>query len=188
MNAVKLRNILLGLIALVIILVGVAIYYAHGFLQAETTKTAHTRIEAELSARDVERLKSLEKIIGANQSSVQKAEQIVAETKQYQYQDQIVSDINSYASKTGVQVTAFDFGSTSAPAPAGAAKAVSGVKSITVTLTLKSPLAFDSYLRFLKAIEQNLTKMQVSGVNLSPDVNDVNSVANPTIGLTVYVR
>lgn len=189
MNAVKLRNFMLAGIGLIIILIGVTIYYASAFLHDETLKSVHNKIDAEVSDRDLDRLKSLQKTLSANQDSVRKAEQIVAGTKQYQYQDQIINDINSYASQTGVEVTAYNFGtSTTTPAAATTQPKIAGVKTITATLTLKSPLPFDNYLRFLKAIEKNLTKMQISGVNVTPDPADVNGVVNPSIGLIVYVR
>lgn len=189
MNAVRLRNLMLIGIGLIVVLIGLTIYYASSFLRAETIKTAHTKIDAELGARDLERLKKLQKILRDNETSVQKAEQIVSASKQYQYQDQIINDINSYAAKTGVKVTAYDFiSTTSASSRSTKQPAVSGVKTITVNLTLQSPMLFDDYLRFIKAVEQNLTKMQVSGINLTPDAKDINSVANPGIALTVYVR
>lgn len=186
MNAIKLRNFLLAGIGLVIIMIGVTIYYASTFLHDETTKSVHTEIDAEVSAHDLDRLKSLQKILDADQDSVHKAEQIVAATQQYQYQDQIINDINSYAQQTGVEITAYNFGATGQPA--AAQSKVAGVKTISASITLKSPLPFDNYLRFLKAIEQNLTKMQISGINITPDPTDINGVVNPSIGLIVYVR
>lgn len=187
MNALKLRNIMLAGIGLIIILIGVTIYYASAFLHDETVKSVHTKIDAEVSAQDLDRLKNLQKTLDANQNSVRKAEQIVSATQQYQYQDQIINDINRYAQQTGVEVTAYNFTTTTSK-PTTPQPQVAGVKTISATLTLKSPLPFDNYLRFLKAIEQNLTKMQISGVNITPDTADVNSVVNPSIGLIVYVR
>ena len=188
MNATKLRNLLLAGIGLIIILTGVTIYYASAFLHDETVKSVHTQIDADTSARDLDQLKNLEKTLNDNQDSVRKAEQIVAATKQYQYQDQIINDINRYAQQTGVEVTAYNFTPTAASKPTAAQPVVAGVKTIAATLTLQSPLPFDNYLRFVKAIEQNLTKMQISGVNITPDPADVNGVVNPSIGLVVYVR
>lgn len=187
MDAVKLRNLLLAGIGLVIILTGVTVYYASTFLHDETVKSIHAQIDADVSGQDLDRLKSLEKTLDDNQDSVRKAEQIVAATKQYQYQDQIINDINRYAQQTGVEVTAYNF-TPAATGKATTAPTVAGVKTISVALTLKSPLPFDNYLRFVKAIEQNLTKMQISGVNITPDPTDVNGVVNPSIGLVVYVR
>jgi len=192
MNAVRLRNLLLICIVLAIGAIGTIIYFASEYLQSSATTTTHARIDAELSAKDVDQLKNLEKILEANTSSIQKVAQIVSESKQYEYQDQIVKDINTYATKTGVNVVGYDFGSTTTttvPSATSTSKPiVNGIKTQNVTLTLGSPMPFDNYLMFLKAIEQNLTKMQVSGINITPDDKIIDSVSNPSVVLIVYVR
>lgn len=190
MTAVQLRNVLLIVVGVMITLIGLTIYYASSMLQTETTKSVHAKIDAELVGQDLDRLKNLEKILAQNQNSVQKAAQIVADTKLYQYQDQIINDINSYALHTGVEVTGYDFSSSSQPAGTSTLKkpVIKGVKTTSVTLALKSPMPYDNFLRFLIAIEKNLTKMQVTGINLSPSADNNNDVANPSIGLMVYVK
>lgn len=192
MNAVKLRALLLSCIILVLGATVALIYFASVYLQSETTTTIHSKIDAELSRQDVDKLKTLEKVLNTNAASIQKADQIVSESKQYEYQDQIVNDINAYAAKTGVKVTGYDFGTTATTtAPTTATPVtptVSGIKTLNVTLTLESPMPFDNYLRFVKAIENNLTKMQVSGINITPDDKDSSKIANPSVILIVYVR
>ena len=190
MNAIVLRNILIVGVILAIGGVGALIYYANGFLDDEVTQTIHTKIDADLSRDDLARLKALEKTLKTNEASVEKAAQIVSDSKQYQYQDQIVNDINAYANQTGVSVTGFDFGDafTTAPKATKQTPQIKGVKTISVTLTLASPMPFDNYLRFVKAVERNLTKMQVSGINITPDEKNMNNISNPTVVLIVYVR
>ena len=189
MNAVMLRNILIGGIVLALGGIGALIYYASDFLNQEVTKTIHTQIDAELSHNDLARLKTLEKALNANRPSVEKAAQIVSDSKQYLYQDQIVSDINAYAAQTGVSVTGYDFGDAFAKTSNNAQKLpqIQGVKSISVTISLASPMSYDNYLRFIKAIEKNLTKMQVSGINVTPD-EKIGMISNPSVVLIVFVR
>lgn len=191
MNPVQLRNLLIVCVVLALGGIGTLIYFASGFLQNETLTTTHTKIDAELGAQDIDKLKNLEKVLDANAASIKKADQIVSESKLYQYQDQIVSDINAYADKTGVKVIGYDFGSTTtavATVPDPTAPKVAGIKTLHATLTLESPMPFDNYLKFVKAIENNLTKMQVSGINLSPDNKITGSISNPSVILLVYVR
>ena len=191
MNAVTLRNLLIASIILSLGGIGALIYYATGFLNSEVSQTVQTRIKADLSQNDLDRLKSLEKVLKNNHASVEKAAQIVSDSKKYEYQDQIVSDINTYAIKTGVSVTGFDFGdafATNTKSNTQKTPTVTGVKSITATLTLASPMPYDSYLRFIKAVEKNLTKMQVAGINLTPDEEHPGQISNPSVVLIVYVR
>lgn len=191
MNAVKLRNFLIAAVVLAVVAIGALMYYASNYLGAEATKTLHAKIDVQLIEQDIEQLKSLERTLEANKESAERARQIVSDSKQYQYQDQIVSDINAYAAASGVDVVGYDFGSAN-PAqqttkPLNAPQ-INGVKSLTVTLTLASPMPFDNYLRFLRSIEGNLTKMQVSGINIAPDPENMSQITNPTVVLIVYVR
>lgn len=191
MNAVILRNIMIGSIILALGAIGALIYYATGYLQTEVAQTVHTKIDAEMSHNDLDRIKRLESILKTNQASVEKAAQIVSESKQYEYQDQIVSDINTYAARTGVRVLGFDFGDAFAKSQTktqATVPKVDGVKTISVTLSLEGPVQYDNYLTFVKAIEKNLTKMQVSGVILTPDSKTPSMITNPTVNLTVFVR
>lgn len=193
MSALQLRNILLTCVILLLGGIGTLIYFASGFLHEETVTTTHARIDAELGEQDIDKLKNLEKVLATNTASIQKADQIVSESKQYEYQDQIVNDINAYAARTGVKIIGYDFGTaatttTPAVATTPTTPQVSGVKTLNVTLSLQSPMPFDNYLRFVKAIEKNLTKMQVSGINISPDDKISSSITNPSVILIVYVR
>lgn len=190
MTAVKLRNILIICVILSLGVIGALMYYASKYLGAEATKTLHAKIDVQLIDKDIDQLKNLERTLEANKASVEKAHQIVSDSKQYQYQDQIVSDINTYAAVAGVNVVGFDFGSTGTTQTTKPLNApqINGVKTLNVTLTLASPMPFDNYLKFVKAIEQNLTKMQVSGINLAPDPLNNSMITNPTVVLIVYVR
>ncbi|MBC7746518.1 hypothetical protein H7Y40_00885 [Pedobacter sp.] len=193
MSALQLRNILLTCVILLLGGIGTLIYFASGFLHEETVTTTHARIDAELGEQDIDKLKNLEKVLATNTASIQKADQIVSESKQYEYQDQIVNDINAYAARTGVKIIGYDFSTaatttTPAVATTPTTPQVSGVKTLNVTLSLQSPMPFDNYLRFVKAIEKNLTKMQVSGINISPDDKISSSITNPSVILIVYVR
>jgi hypothetical protein len=191
MNAVTLRNLLIGGIVALLGGVGALIYFASGYLDSQVKETVHRQIDAELSLNDLDRLQRLEKVLQDNRASVDQAAQIVSDSKQYTYQDQIVSDINAYAAKTGVSVTGFDFGDAFAKASRSNTEKlpqVSGVKSISATLTLASPMDYDNYLRFVKAIETNLTKMQVSGINMTPNEEQPGQISNPSVVLIVYVR
>jgi hypothetical protein len=189
MNAVLFNRLLIVGLLVMVALVGFGFYWGAQFLSDQAQKADHAKIDASLKNEDLAQLKRLEFELESKKDIVTRAEQIVAESKEYQYQDQIVRDINSFANAAGVQVLGYNFG---APAqnkksskPAGP---VSGVNAITANITLKSPLPYSNFMRFLKAIEQNLTKMQVTGINMTPDQEDSNLISNPAVGLIIYVR
>ena len=192
MSAVTFRRLLIGALVLLIVLSSFGFYLLGGLLKDVATESNHKKIDATAGRNDVEQLQRLETYLNDNKDSVTRASEIVADTKEYRYQNQIVSDINTYASRAGVTILGFSFSGQAAPNTDPkqplAASGTSGVKSIPVTLTLKTPVSYTSFLRLLKSIEQNLTKMQVNGITISPDPTSSSRVSNPTIGLEVYVR
>lgn len=191
MNAIKLRNLLLAGIGLALVAIGAIIYFASDYLSKQTVETTHAKIDAELSATDIEHYKQLQQILEKNKLSIEKANQIVSDSAKYEYQDQIIKDIDNYAAQTGVTVKGYDFGNETTNASTAndpTIPKVNGVKSLPVTVNLQSPMPFDNYLRFVKAVEQNLTKMQVRGINITPDTESSNSISNPSVTLIVFVR
>lgn len=191
-NAVIFSRLLIGLMVLLIAAGGAVFYYGGQFLQQAAIETNHETIDAEISSQDVARLKQLESELNQKQDVVARTKQIIAESQQYQYQDQVIQDINAYAARTGVSVTGYDFEDTSKSARSAVkdstAPTLTGVKAITATVNLDAPVNYTNFLLFLKAIEQNLTKMQVTGVNVTPDADDLNAVSNPSVGIRVYVK
>ncbi len=175
---------LYGLIVLLVAGIGAGSYLMHIKLVGYVTNVDHTKIDTELSEQGIENAKKLRRTLDDNRESVARAAAIVADTKYYEYQDQIVQDISSYAAASGLTVLGFDFTtSTSAKATA-----ITGVKAVVATISLSSPVNYDNYLQFLKLIERNLTKMQITQLDISNDLKNIGSVNSPVITLEVYVR
>ena len=180
-------------------------------LQNRALEVNHSQTDADIGSSNVKQLEQLNQDLESHKDVVQRAKQIVAESRSYQYQDQIVQDINSFASRAGITVLGYNFSGgsdttnsnqgSSTPPPntdtLGSASAVpqeskanipAGVKTVTANITLKNPVPYSNFLQFLKLIEQNVTKMQITGISLSPDSGNPSQISNPTIGLIVYTR
>ncbi|PLS80597.1 hypothetical protein CYG49_05005 [Candidatus Saccharibacteria bacterium] len=191
MDAIKFNRYLIGAILLLLVITGAGFYYASKFLAQNVIQTDHARTDASISADNVAQLKRLKSDMEQKEDIIKRTEQIVSDSSQYKYQDQIVQDVNAYAERAGVEILSFtfndDLSKPAAPAPAGT-KAITGVRKVKADITLKTPIPYDNFLRFLIAIEQNLTKMQVTGVNMSPDKDDPRAVVNPAIGIQMYIK
>lgn len=192
MNAIQFNRYLMGAIFLLLVVTGAGFYYASKFLAQNVVQTDHVRTDAAISAENVAQLKRLKADMEEKADIIERTEKIVSESSQYKYQDQIVQDLNTYAGRAGVEITSFTFNddlSKPAAAPrAGAPPAIAGVRQVKADITLRTPIPYDNFLRFLIAIEQNLTKMQVTGVNMSPSKDDPNAVVNPAIGIQMYIK
>ncbi|EDK72608.1 hypothetical protein TM7_0248 [candidate division TM7 genomosp. GTL1] len=178
LTPLMLERILLGTIGLMILGAIIGFSTVDGALRQSATETNHAQIDATVGRDTIDQLRFLDTYVQKNQTTIERAASIVADSRQYSYQNQIVADINTYAARAGVSVLGYSFEST---LQQKSSKRVAGLKTIDASVTLKSPILYDNFLRFLKAIEQNLTKMQVSGVSMSPDPTNAREVSNPTI-------
>jgi hypothetical protein len=183
MTATKLRLVLLGVVAVLVLGLGAGAYFVLGLLADRAHQTDHTKADADTTSTELQQLKSLEKQLEDQADIVSRAKEIAATTAQYKYQDQVISDISVYASRYGIKISTFDFSAAQSAKP----DTSGGAKKTPFTLTLKGPIPFVTFIRFLQDIERNLTKIQVTSLTLSPDKNP-NNIANPTIGLEVYLN
>ncbi len=178
--------------ALIILLIGgigYGTYYVHQHLVSYVIQVDHLKIDSDINQQGIENAQKIRIALDKNKDSVARAAAIVADTKYYEYQDQIVKDVTSYASASGLTVLGFDFSASTAVTPTKkTAGSVNGVKTMVANIALQSPVQYSNYLRFLKLIERNLTKMQVTEINISNDLKSADAISSPTLTLEVYVR
>lgn len=166
---------------------------AHAELQKVAVDVSHINADATASQNNIQTLQRIQQKLTNDKDVIDRTNSIVAESQSYQYQDQILADLKDYASKAGVTITTIDFSSpTTTPGtpPTGApatTPAPAGVKSTSVSITLKNPIDYNNLLRFIASIEQNLTKMQISKVSLSKGTAG-NEVTSDVLTIEVYIR
>lgn len=197
MTATKLRLILASTLFVTTIIGAAIAYFANSMLSQVATDVSHTVADAEASYDSLQSLQQTERDLEENQEVVKRASEVVANSQNYQYQNQIINDLNQYASRSGIEVTNIDFSSdtktpgTTTPPTTGSgtaaptAPAPAGVQTATITVTLKNPVDYNNLLRFIQSIEQNLTKMQLASVSITKDQAGVSS---DVLSIKVYVR
>lgn len=168
LQATTLRLILIVLLFLIAIITSVIFSFFTDRLRDTATEASLILAKANNSQNDIQVLQRIEEELKKNTEVAERASSIVADSQSYQYQDQIIKDLTDYANKAGIIITNFDFGTTKStssatPSPAPTQQQIpTGVKSTSVSITLKSPVSYEAILRFIHSIEQNLTKMQIS--------------------------
>lgn len=198
MTAVQLRAILIGTIAAIILLGGVGFYFIQARLHDFAVSVSHANEDAETSDSDISILQRVQKKLADNQSNVERTKKIVADSKAYTYQDQIISDLNAYAARAGITIASYTFSGgaattgTAAPAATGtvgntAQPTIPGLKSTTVSVTLKPPTKYENLLNFVHSVEQNLTKMQISGISLTKGQTS-SEVSTNALSIEVYIQ
>ena len=202
-TAVRLRLTLLISLLLAVVIVIAGIVYTIGYLNSYAASVNQVVGQADVGDKNVTQLRKLTGELDKRPLDVARAEQVVAESKDYQYQNVIVEDLQALAKQSGLDIVSFNFAAAAAatPAPAAAATpgaaaapaapAASSLRSRTVDITLDQPANYTEVLRFIGYIEQNLTKMQIKGITLAgqeSSTESASSVSVNTITVEVYVQ
>lgn len=202
LNATKLRIILISSLIAIIAISVVIFTYANKQLKSVAVEVSHATVDAAASENNLSSLSLLEKLLDKQRDVVNRTTGIVADSQSYQYQNQIIDDLEGYARQAKISITNLDFGSTTATgaaaatppaaggavAPTAGAAAPSGVKATSVSITLVNPVDYKSLLTFVNLIEQNLTKMQISKLSLSADASAPGKVTSDALTIEVYVK
>jgi hypothetical protein len=194
LTATSLR-LMLSISLLLIAVLGVVLFsLANKQLKSVAVDVSHTVADSNASQSNLQNLQKIKQYLALKQDVVQRAESIVAESRSYEYQNQIINDLNDYAARAGLGITSIDFTGATAgattpgtAAPTAPSTVVNGVKSTFVSVTLKNPVDYVGVLRFLKSVEQNLTKMQVTNVGLSKTENS-SGISSNVLNIEVFVK
>jgi hypothetical protein len=198
LTALKLRVILVvSLFAIVAIIVGI-FYVGRQQLSTIATAVNHANADASASADNLTTLKKIEDTLTSKSSVVDRAKKLDATSAGYDYQNEIINDLGTYARQTGVTITGVDFSAattTTAPAAPGsgtttmpATGSTGANKPITISVTLGTAVSYTSLLNFIYATEQNLPKLQVSRLNISRDDKTPGSVDVTSLGIDMYIN
>ncbi len=204
-TASKLR-LILSVALLLLAMVGTGVFM-FGFNQVSSfaKEAQDTATQASASNSSVQELATTKKTLEQSTDAIDRAAKLVAESKLYLYQDQIITDINQYAAEAGLAISGITFSNTTtaptggattatpgttAPAAGGATPAApGGIKSVTATVTLRNPTQYNKILTFLHLIEQSLFRMQVSQVSLSKSTQEgVSGVTSDALTIEIYTR
>lgn len=195
LTPVKLRLILSITLVLIIAIIGGTFYLAYQKLGAMANDVGQKVADASDSQNTLQELQTLKQNLEANQDVMNKAARIAADGQNFTYQDQIVNDLTTYAARSGMTITNITFspapGTTSAASPTAAAStpaapAPAGLKTTTISVTLKNPADYKGLLNFLHYIEQNLTILKIANVTLTK--SDKDTVTSDVLNLEVYLR
>lgn len=185
LTAQKLRWVLVGIIVLGVVVGIGGVWYLNGRLESKIAAKNDAETLSKLSETDLESAQRLQIYLQNHRDDVEKAALIVAQTVGYRYQNQIVEDVTRYANAAGVTITGFNFPQDISSATVDK---TTGLKSLTATISLADPVKYTNYLTFLKYIEQNLTKIQITDITISPSETSQEYLNDTVIGIQVYVQ
>ena len=169
-----------------------------GFAADASTVASH----AAASESELQELSQTEKMLKTQHHAVERASKIAAESKSYQYQDQIINDLNDFARKAGITIADITFADNNAKGSSSSSSssssktgtslpAIAGLKATTASVTVKNPVEYRKLLTFMYLVEQSLTKMRIATVDLSRSTaqgQPPDSITSNTLTIEVYLR
>ena len=190
----SIARIVLSLLLLIILsaMVGLVIF-AYSFLSKTSEEVGKMQTEAIAVDAKIQSLLASKSQLDRNSDTVTKAKNIVSESKLYQYQNQIIKDLNTYADRAGIPSKAFSFQNeptTSAKTTKSSKRtpaSPAGVKSTFVSIQLGDHIDYTKFLHFLSLIEKNVTRMQLLGVSISRGANN-HEISIQSLEVKVYTR
>ena len=190
----SIARIILSLLLLIILsaMVGLVIF-AYSFLSKTSEEVGKMQTEAIAVDAKIQSLLASKSQLDRNSDTVKKAKNIASESKLYQYQNQIIKDLNTYADRAGIPIKAFSFQNepTTSAKTAKSSKRTStspaGVKSTFVSIQLGDHIDYTKFLHFLSLIEKNVTRMQLLGVSISRGANN-HEISIQSLEVKVYTR
>ena len=190
----SIARIVLSLLLLIILsaMVGLVIF-AYSFLSKTSEEVGKMQTEAIAVDAKIQSLLASKSQLDHNSDTVKKAKNIVSESKLYQYQNQIIQDLNTYADRAGIPIKAFSFQNepTTSAKTATSSKRTpaspAGVKSTFVSIQLGDHIDYTKFLHFLSLIEKNVTRMQLLGVSISRGANN-HEISIQSLEVKVYTR
>lgn len=190
----SIARIILSLLLLIILLAMVGlVIFAYSFLSKTSEEVGKMQTEAIAVDAKIQSLLASKSQLDRNSDTVTKAKNIVSESKLYQYQNQIIKDLNTYADRAGIPIKAFSFQNeptTSAKTTKSSKRTPAnpaGVKSTFVSIQLGDHIDYTKFLHFLSLIEKNVTRMQLLGVSISRGANN-HEISIQSLEVKVYTR
>ena len=216
LSPIFVERLLIACFAFIILLLVADFIFFSSSLKTKARDLQTLQVTLNSTSKDLQDIKTQEENIQKNQSKIDKLSLLIGEIKEYQYQNEIIEDlsvlvkavdpsngISSYAFSSLPQPGTTPTASTPAPTPSTgqatpsptpqAAPIPAGLEVIEVSISINN-MSYDNYLRLVQLFENNVMRVQLKEVSLSPEATKRNDITKETmleklqLVLTIYTR
>jgi len=185
MKATTIKVLMIVFILLIISLSIVGFYFAKNYLTEASIKNEDTSLVTYSVNKSTSATKKIQDDIAKYQPVADKASGVFASNQDYQ--SQILKDLKAYASVNGISIDSYEFNQSSGLGTKTSIK-TSGSGKNNINITLNDSIQFTKLIKFIKAIETNAPKMQITELNISPITGSKDSVKVDPITIEIYSR
>jgi type II secretory pathway component PulM len=160
LQATSVRSALTFLLIAVVVVSTAGFYFAQDWLNNMANDISSNSTSADPSDSSAQALATIKTEIAKNKSAADKASSLISTSASYK--DQMTKDINKYASQAGLSIKSINTNQ-----PSRASDMGNNIKVGFASVTFNNPVSLQSLLQFLKGVESNTPKMQVSGIDIT---------------------
>lgn len=193
MTPKRMNRVLKITILLLVVGVSAGVYLADKQLNAIATDTARLRAQVEISDKQLSAYQLTKQKVDSLSYVEELAGKVLPEEQE---QSLTVAEISQFALRARLAVEDITFVDTEKTAvtkgKTGDKKTKStipkGVSVIPMSIKFQDGSRYDYLLEFLRSVEDNRRKMQVTNISLTPDADNRALLKSVTVELNLYVR
>lgn len=171
LKATSLKNTMISIIVIIIIIAIAGFYFMQDYLNKEFITDNASKPTANLAVDFAD----ITKEISVNKVRIESVDSFYTNSENYK---NIVNDnLTKYANLTGIVIAAKDWQTDD----------VSN-KTKLVTITIKNPVSIDKFIKFVKAVEDSLPKMNLSSLSIKPVAKSNTLITVDPIMIEVYTK
>ena len=182
LKATTLRKIMITTILIIIGILSAGFYFGQDWLSKYANQTNSTTSNSSINGVNSQSLRQIQDEISKNKSIGSLADNMTASKQDYQ--NQIKTDLEEYASNTGISITNYDWSIT----PVNNNMTVNNLDTKFVKITINNPVPLKNLIQFFKGLESNLPKIQITDLNLNPSSTSKDNVTVDPITIMVYTK
>lgn len=176
MKASSLRSIMVVFLLLAIGLSAYGFYLTQGQLNDFAISVGQVVSKSTASSTSSQGISQLQTALSERQTTIDKTNAFTVSSQDYQ--TQAFNDLTKYATDAGVLISDYNVSTTT----------TTDARLSYVTIKFNNPVQTSSLIKFLKLIETNLPKMQVSGITLTDNPSTVGTVNVDPLTIGVYTK
>lgn len=184
------NKILRGLMIVVALLLLACLYFGDKRVAGVAMETSRLKAVVEVNQQQIKIYDQTKKKVATLGYVNELANKVLPPDKE---QSSIVAEISEFAKRSNLtvsQITFSEVAKTTGAAPAAKTNLVipKGVQVIPVTIQMQSGATYNDVLDFLKTVENNQRKMQLTSINLKPNLDDRQILDQVNISMNLYAK
>jgi len=181
----KMNKLLKFSLLILAVLVLVGLYFADKKLQSVAQEISRLRAEIEISNQNLDNYELTKAKVAELNYVKELADDILPQTEE---QSIIVAELSEFAKRANLSTGSIQFADESSNSGSPTKKkAPAGVEIVPVAFNVSEEASYNNVLEFLRYIEGNRRKMQVTQVSLTPSSEGQN-IADLTVTLNLFVK